>query len=295
MASLAGSLRPAPPFPPRPLLPVPADREKNGPGPPGDGAPHSGRDLFAKYLTISAACLMLLLLLCPRTVAANSLTDQMGITRGVHDFTSGLPNRSDGINSNPARSDGCRFCHMPRTRDAVSYGDLGILWNEQSSTGANWRMYGSDPTMLDWIDGRIETAPTGSSKVCLSCHDGVIAVNQTDGRTAGSNTPSTGATLGYPSRVTIGGASGGLTNNHPISIRYAWNRDSQLHNPAYAVMGDGRSVLALLEDGRVECATCHDVHARDITSNRAMLRTTNTGANLSGSGASDLCLVCHDK
>ncbi|MCP5044315.1 MAG: cytochrome c3 family protein [bacterium] len=198
------------------------------------------------------------------------------------------------ISSEPQR-ERCSICHTPRAQEPVDRAETGVLWNASATSEPNWQMYASDPALLEWIDGTIEPAPTGSSKVCLGCHDGVTAVNQSDGRSTGSDPPSVYSALDARPSVATGRTAAGFTNNHPISITYAWTRDSQLHNPAYAIMGDGRTVQSLLEGGRVECATCHDVHATDPHANRAMLRTGNAGADRSGGGASDLCLVCHDK
>ncbi len=271
------------------------DSKQNFPSSHGAESRRSRRNRCASNTALSTAWLILLLLLDPCRVLASSMELTLGTASGVHDFGRGLPNRSGEIASADPQSTACRFCHMPGNLDPVTYGDAGILWNEAASTRSDWQMYGSNPGMLEWIDGRAEPAPTGSSKVCLSCHDGVTAANQSDGRTAGSNAAPLADDPGYRSTVGVGGTAAGLTNNHPISISYAWSSDSQLHDPAYAVMGDGRSVQALLEDGRVECATCHDVHTNEVIGNASLLRLPTSGANISGSGASDLCLVCHDK
>ncbi len=253
-------------------------------------------------LSISPAQRLVLLLLplfflVPETALANSRVYGMGPTGRVHGTSTGLSGLRDAMgDSVSSRSDNCSFCHQRvGTQDKASYGESGILWNVRAGTSSDWRMYGSDPTMLAWIDGTVEPAPTGSSKLCLGCHDGVTAVNQADGRSVGSSAGSAIDAFGYRSSVALGSSGTGLTNNHPISISYAWTRDSQLHNPASAFMGDGRSVQALLEDGRVECATCHDVHTAPTATNTAMLRTTTMSTGSRGRGASSLCLVCHDK
>ncbi len=247
-----------------------------------------------KGALIVSAQLVVLLLLWSGSAHGNANSLDVGIAGSVHDLT-GNAHQSTGIGRMAYASGGlrnaiCRACHMPHEHAEASYGDAGISWNEEISTKKSWRMYGSDSGMLDWIDGATEPAPTGSSKLCLGCHDGITAVNQYDGRSGGTNKQRMSDSLGYRSSPTIGGTSANLTNNHPISITYAWGKDSQLRDPAAAMLGSGHSVQSLLENGRVECATCHDVHNSDVVRGSALLRG---GEN--GSFGGGLCLTCHDK
>lgn len=218
---------------------------------------------------------------------------EAGIAGSVHDLWTRLDRFGDVDETvfgwDDRRGQACRACHMPREADRASYAGAGMRWSINSTAKTTWRMYGSDPSMLDWIDGRIEPAPTGSSKLCLGCHDGGTAVNQYDGRLTGVGSGGSGSSLA------IGNTFASLINNHPISITYDQGKDSQLRDPSSAILSNGLSVKALLEDGRVECATCHDVHGDDAASGTPLLRPVNAGANLSGAGASSLCLLCHDK
>src|SRR4029077_3430224 len=59
-------------------------------------------------------------------------------------------------------------------------------------------------------------APTGSSKACLSCHDGSLAVNQF-GKISGGSAPVGGTARMINSDYRIG-ASGDLTGDHPVSF-----------------------------------------------------------------------------
>ena len=61
-------------------------------------------------------------------------------------------------------SDVCIFCHTPHHAS----GD-GPLWNHQMS-GASYTPYSS--STLKATVGQ----PTGSSRLCLSCHDGTVAL-----------------------------------------------------------------------------------------------------------------------
>jgi len=238
--------------------------------------------------------------------------DGTGIAQSPHDFTdnvyatAGIPplagniENDDGVANawNNRRKEICRVCHVPHDHGQVRYGNQGILWNHEITTKATWQMYASDPTMIDFIDGTIEPAPAGVSKLCLGCHDGVTAINQYDGKLpadAGYGAGTTYLMGDFDPGFTIGGTSASLQNNHPISITYDNVLDTGLKDPAVATMRNGDTVASLLDNGRVECGTCHDVHNRESVAATHLLRESVKGANATGAGASALCFVCHDK
>lgn len=103
-----------------------------------------------------------------------------------------------------------------------------------------------------------------ASRRCLSCHDGVNAVeSQND---VGS---------GHGLRV-----SASVTTNHPVGIRYGARGA-----PGSTVALRPASVLpdeVRLPDGKVSCVSCHDLYARD----RHLLSVPLDG--------STLCYACHD-
>ena len=59
----------------------------------------------------------------------------------------------------------CVYCHTPHRARTTA----GVLWNREEST-ATYTQYQS--SSLKAIVGQ----PTGASKLCLSCHDGTIAL-----------------------------------------------------------------------------------------------------------------------
>ena len=62
----------------------------------------------------------------------------------------------------------CVFCHTPHGAENVP---AAPLWNRQLS-GATYTPYTSNS--IDATD--IAASPGGSSKLCLSCHDGTLAI-----------------------------------------------------------------------------------------------------------------------
>lgn len=250
--------------------------------------------------------LLAVALLSPGVVSADG--DGTGIVGSPHDFTDNraagiamnIENDSSNVNAwNNKRKEICRVCHVPHDHGEVRYGNQGILWNHQLSTKSSWSMYASDPTMISFIDGTIEAAPAGTSKLCLGCHDGVSALNQYDGKTPADVGYGNGTTYligDYPDAgFAIGTTTASMTNNHPISITYNDSVDKGLFNPTAAVMDNGDTVASLLVNGRVECSTCHDVHNRESVAGTHLLRERTKGDDLTGANASALCLTCHDK
>jgi predicted CXXCH cytochrome family protein len=179
------------------------------------------------------------------------------ITGSEHDFS------NDGWTQN---SEICVVCHAPHNNTTVA---AAPLWNHATSVGP-WTMYGGSD-----IQGTIDAAPSGVSLLCLSCHDGTVALDSFGG-TTGSTFIGGGQNLGTD-----------LSNDHPISITYDNVLDPDLVAPdAGSGVTGGTTIAAdMLFAGKVECASCHDVHnAFNLTS---LLKKTNT--------ASGLCLTCHIK
>ncbi len=205
----------------------------------------------------------------------------------------------------------CVFCHTPH---AAENEPGAPLWNRQLS-GATYTPYTSNT-----IDaGDIADSPGGSSKLCLSCHDGTLAigaVNVANGQ-ANVNIALTGT---EPDGTIPAGPSGSLsgftrrlgvdlTNDHPISFTYDSAlalADGELRDPAVethiGTRAPGVHPVVPLENGKLECSSCHDPHIRDDTLSESVkfLRlnrfqvATPAGGNFSQSG-DQVCLACHDK
>jgi predicted CXXCH cytochrome family protein len=158
----------------------------------------------------------------------------------------------------------CVFCHTPHAGSPVV-----PLWNHDTSR-TTYQMYQS--TSFQAQSGG-PYLPNGSSVLCLSCHDGTVAVAALRGRTQPTMTGT--AAGGYlPTGASNLGAN--LRDDHPFSFPYAnASLDPEIRAAPLAP--------ATLEDGRLQCASCHEPH---ITS-RDFLRT--------GWENGTLCLDCHSK
>ncbi len=158
----------------------------------------------------------------------------------------------------------CIFCHAPHNVSPAA-----PLWNQLQS-GATYTAYSSSTMAAS------PGAPTGSSKLCLSCHDGTVAIGATlsRGRIAMSGVDAAG-------RLTGAAALGSnLSDDHPIS--FVPVTGPQIGNPP---AGDAAK---LDPHGMLQCRTCHDPHQQEIDPvTKKFLVKRNS--------ASALCLTCHQK
>lgn len=173
----------------------------------------------------------------------------------------------------------CINCHTPHNADTTV--TAAPLWNHDITT-ATFTLYTSNS--LDAVAGQ----PDGTSKLCLSCHDGTVAVDSFGG-TTGTNFMTGNALLGTD-----------LSDDHPISFTYdsaLANVDGGLYDPGATnvTIGDpadrtktGTITAVLLSGGKMECSSCHDVHNSFVPAGEpSLLKVTKTG--------SAICLTCHDK
>lgn len=182
-----------------------------------------------------------------------------------------------------ATSQVCVYCHTPhmpagRTQDP--------LWNHSLSTNGSYLVYTSStmnaaPTAMTGSDGSV-------GSLCMSCHDGTVAVNslwkQPVDLPVGSTRSGIGNNILSATNQIASTASGyigtDLSNDHPVNFTYDNNlilQDTTLKAPS-------STGLPLFGNSSVQCATCHNVHD---PANKPFLRKANTN--------SGLCLSCHSK
>ncbi len=171
----------------------------------------------------------------------------------------------------------CIVCHAPHGTDPTAV----PLWNHHTTSQVFNTYIGYKFSLPGYVGSTI-TQPDGASKLCLSCHDGVSAMNQFGGMFQGPS--------GTPLPMTTNDRMGtDLTNDHPISFVYNTTlatTDGRLKDPATATTSLGGTIATDLLDinGKVQCPSCHEVH--DPTIYR-FGKISNAG--------SALCLTCHNK
>ncbi|MFH0866524.1 MAG: cytochrome c3 family protein [Bacteroidota bacterium] len=192
-------------------------------------------------------------------VLAMSTAGFSQIAGTAHDFSGSSWNTNGEI---------CLPCHTPH--NSLGWTN-GPLWNHQLSGVAYYSVYPSGGTMQS-TPGQ----PDGSSKLCLSCHDGTVALENYSGTTTGTYHISLTNNVGV-----------NLSNDHPISMTYDAAlsvADGGLFDPSTSSSGLGSTIDAdMLSAGKVQCSSCHDVHGTPYIS---LLVKDNAG--------SALCLTCHN-
>jgi len=163
----------------------------------------------------------------------------------------------------------CIACHTPHNSDSSIID--APLWNHQLSS-ATYTVYTSQTMDV------MQEQPHGPSKLCLSCHDGTIALDQFGG---------------LPGSTYIGGAANlktDLSDDHPVSVEWIHQTLETSNTFCFNCHFGAPSQLVFYRPNPngpiwVECSTCHDVH--NSTNLPNLLRRTMAD--------SELCLTCHEK
>jgi len=183
-----------------------------------------------------------------------------GVKNSKHDLSA---SSNANIRAN-SEQEICIFCHTPHNSSPQA-----PLWNRNSS-GQNYQPYSSSSAIAS------VGQPNGASLLCLSCHDGTIALGDVLSR---------GSTIQMNSTFMPAGSTRigtDLTDDHPVSFSFTStlaNQRGELINPSSltgAVKLDGNS--------RMQCTSCHDPHNND---NGKFLVMQNV--------ESSLCKTCHVK
>lgn len=159
----------------------------------------------------------------------------------------------------------CIFCHAPHNASPAA-----PLWNRYNPT-TYYRVYRSST-----LQARVDQ-PGPESKLCLSCHDGSIALGLTLDR------PITDPILMTHTYIPSGPSdlTNDLSDDHPVGFRYdraLSNRDRQIRPPQ---MVDHR--IKLGDKGELECTACHDPHNNEL--GQFLRLPQREGV---------LCTTCHD-
>ncbi len=169
----------------------------------------------------------------------------------------------------------CISCHTPHGADTSAV--QAPLWNREIPS-RTYFVY-SSPSLDATMD-----QPSAASKLCLSCHDGSLAVDLYGGNIG---------TRYIRDSEAIAGDFDELRSDHPISFLYddaLAAEDGELYPPTTTSSGLGRTIqLDLLIEDQLECSSCHDVH------NGPAAVAVDDNLLVITQRESRLCLTCHNK
>lgn len=163
----------------------------------------------------------------------------------------------------------CKVCHVPHNA-GLNYAPL---WRSELAVGT-YALYSSDT-----LDATVNQ-PMAPTKACLTCHDGSIASG-----------PLTGC-IDCHKNYFHGDSN--LGNDHPVSFTYDTalaQTDGALQEPDDTMVTSlGKTInKGMLYQERLECSSCHDVHATKGDS------ATAPHLLLVNNDQDSLCLTCHIK
>lgn len=256
------------------------------------------KQLTRLFVVVLAGAASLPVVLADPIIGDPVLGANDAILGSKHDFT-GLNDRA-GVVAMPgvAFSDygySCVYCHIPPEEAGARPEEFGGIrdWNRFVPATDGYELYRSQT-----LDSQVKT-PNAISLLCLSCHDGTMAVDMVVFKpatfnpeedtamhmriNAGDDIESCGkchnGQVAHDIAVKVIGTD--LKNDHPISMQYAGLdfKDPDFRPPD-STAGFDNGVK--LYDGKVECATCHNVHNPQ---NELLLRAK----------AEVLCFTCHIK
>ena len=198
--------------------------------------------------------LLVLLICCCGQADAKSIVDSL------HNLSVSGP----GPVKATGESEICIFCHTPHGARS----DVAYLWNRRD-TATVYTPYIS--STLKATVGQ----PTGSSRLCLSCHDGTIAPGAVISR--GSEIPFATSMSGRSSNLGTN-----LADDHPVSFDYsaaAAMPNSQLKDVTALPLK-----VRLDSNGQMQCTACHNPHNDQY--GKFLVMSSLGGA---------LCISCHQK
>lgn len=222
--------------------------------------PKSGRPMGG--FRVSSFALRVLCILMGSVLSASAAAQSESIVNSPHNLSASGPG---GVRATSEQQI-CIFCHTPHNAVPVQ-----PLWNRQTPVSA-YRVYSSNS--LQALPGQ----PTGSSKLCLSCHDGTIALGSVTSRQQPIQMAG-GMTTLAPGKSNLGTD---LSDDHPISFRYDTAlvaKSPKLKSPSSLPPG-----VRLDANQELQCTSCHDSHSNRFGKFLAM-----------DNSSSQLCNSCHQQ
>jgi predicted CXXCH cytochrome family protein len=221
---------------------------------------HGYHHLIAPRWNRRERCILLAAVLVTLSLAASSLLAAESVISSKHNLSISGP----GDIRATMESEICIFCHTPHRATAAQ-----PLWNHTLSA-ATYTPYNSST-----IKAAIGQ-PSGASKLCLSCHDGTVALGMVNSRSTPIELRKGLTTL--PAGASRIGTD--LSDDHPVSFTYdsaLVTANGQLRDP-----GTLKQKVKLDHNNQMQCTSCHDPHNNEF--GKFLVQNNH---------ASGLCVECH--
>jgi predicted CXXCH cytochrome family protein len=203
------------------------------------------------------------------------------LSAGVYNTKHNLSVSGPGVVTAVSETQICIFCHTPHNAYPVA-----PLWNHELSAVENYSNYWS-PTLKSYASESEAPPIDGFSKLCLSCHDGTVAIGSVSSREKPIETTTDFIDVGLP-----GYLGTDLSGGHPISIVFdialvnLRNEDSSLMHLNWPINDPDIKLYPTQGQYGIQCTSCHDPHGGKGGPGAPPFWKKNT--------YDDVCLVCHD-
>lgn len=200
---------------------------------------------------------LLILILSAHPQAANPSIRGKSIKNNPHNLSTSGPNKLANQENRI-----CKFCH-----NLYNPSPSVALWNKEQE-GHYYVPYSSSALVSN------PGQPNGSSLLCLSCHDGTIAMGKMQNPKS----------LQFFEKMKTGKSMLGidLTDDHPVSFVYSAelaDRKKELADPTTL-----NKAIRLDSNSQLQCTSCHDPHNNSI--GKFLVMSNKNSA---------LCVSCHKK
>lgn len=251
--------------------------------------------------------------------ARGPMVSALGNKHNLSAQNTGVTYHAQDLPENPGGKQICIFCHTPHNSQPQ-----GPLWNRKDTSVANFARYSSSTLKIGTIaasqysiSGDAGGQPNGSSRLCLSCHDGVTGLGEV------IRSGQLGTILMNTDKITGPASFAPATNkmkvgHHPVSFVYATSFDYKTQNGTMIGLNGASFTIpkqstqpqmadkVKLQDskrdarGWMQCTTCHDPHqnmGNDMDSWPGFTRKMTpfwvySGAS-TASGHDAVCNSCH--
>lgn len=148
--------------------------------------------------------------------ASQTYTPGEGVSASPHNINR-IVSGGDIYDTGSANGRVCAYCHTPHHAiQDPTIATYNPLWSHEVTTG-NFTGYAS-PTLTAATALATADPLKGPSRLCMSCHDGVVAIDQHYGGALKNVVKNSGDVFGG---IDVGDANGStLTNDHPIGMVY---------------------------------------------------------------------------